>query len=1430
MNNALPLQQANKLLQNGQWQEALATYLPLFWYLPALQNTLWQNVQLATSKHTVLAGSAQYLYLAEAATNSVNAGIANQTAGQAAASRFLTAARLNTYLPAGTITNYSELTLNKATINEQSLRQLCNWVAKHPAPLLILEGADAQLAIVALLHQLCWQSTVWWHLPAATTFSGFVPTTHWHFSNSWLLSSTEMLSALPLMVRYLKAPFDAFFAARLQQAFSLVEPVNPSQLNELLAQFPCQFSKPRLLPAAIAAVPMQPVVAVSTALNAQHSSANAARYRFQLDVANSSQISGWAVDSSAPERIFELSIELNGHATLVTRNDRPRNDLLRQGISTGLGGFSVQLPVCLNPECNYTAVIRLPDGSQSTAITFNATNNEPASLPQSISAPANSSGNNSMARPVTIVMPVFNALADVKRGLQKLSQHTSGTVRLVIINDASTDPEVKPYLDSLQLANTSVLHNERNLGFSATVNKGIVWAGNDDVVLLNSDARVTPNWLTLLQQAAYSNVHIATVTPFSDRAGAFSAPNMGNDNPLPLGVTEDEFALAVQRNSAYLYPVVPTGNGFCLYIKRRCLDEIGLLDAQAFPRGYGEENDFCMRAQRQGWFHIIADSCYVFHERSQSFGEEKHALMQAGRAVVDSRYPEYSRAIQTFREQPALAMARFKVFEAKAQTLTPVLPRVLFVVSTQTGGTPQTNNDLMQALASDIECWLLRCDSQQLWLWQRVAGELVLRANHMLTEAVNAITHRSHEYDAMLSRWLSYYRFNLVHIRHLAWHSLSLPRLAKESGAAVVMSLHDYYSLCPTVQLLDNQGVYCQANCTKTAGDCPQALWPASSLPPLKNAWVMQWQQQFNSALSYCDVFITTSGSAKATLQSKLPVTTQKPFYVIAHGRDFDKLYQLAAAYQAGQPLRIVVPGNITESKGLTLIEQLLALDTAGLFEFHILGQHKFSQPHPRLVLHGPYQRQDFASHIERIAPHIGAVWSIWNETWCHTLTELWACGIPVSVLPYDTVASRVRQSGAGWVMPQQAELLYQALTQLLDNASDIMAKTQACLNWQQTEAQYNHTAFMASSYQIAYQHAWQNHWQQHNGLAASTALDTLPRNLQQQCIALVCPAVDREHANPSTHIRLWQQKRFNLDGNQVYLRLNANELLEAVTAGQISQAIIQRQAVPASIWPQLRDQVEQAKLQYQLDLDDNLLQVPASKDHEGFYQHYRPVLQSIMQHADLITVASEGLQQQLAKLGFSAKVQANTLSSKLWRAMPASTAASNWQPSRSVLYMGSPSHDEDFNLVAPALAQVAALYPDFKLVVVGVFAKQQNLPSWVTPISIPAAAGHYPEFVKWFLNLSHGCCAAIAPLQDTEFNSGKSPIKILDYAAIGLPVLVSDHSVYQKLASEAPAVTLVENNCSGWFNALVKLLEGPAELKAQSAAMQQWVFNEHCQ
>ena len=93
---------------------------------------------------------------------------------------------------------------------------------------------------------------------------------------------------------------------------------------------------------------------------------------------------------------------------------------------------------------------------------------------------------------------------------------------------------------------------------------------------------------------------------------------------------------------------LPTAVGFCMYIRRACLDRVGLFDAGRFGRGYGEENDFCMRAASAGWRNVLAGDVFVYHEGAVSFSEERSALTEnAGKALADL-HPDYVRKVREF--------------------------------------------------------------------------------------------------------------------------------------------------------------------------------------------------------------------------------------------------------------------------------------------------------------------------------------------------------------------------------------------------------------------------------------------------------------------------------------------------------------------------------------------------------------------------------------------------------------------------------------------------------------------------------------------------------------------------------------------------------------------------------------------------------------
>ncbi|HET7413431.1 MAG TPA: glycosyltransferase, partial [Pararhizobium sp.] len=626
--------------------------------------------------------------------------------------------------------------------------------------------------------------------------------------------------------------------------------------------------------------------------------------------------------------------------------------------------------------------------------------------------------------PPAIIVPVYNAADELDACIRSVLRHTGIGFRLILIDDASPDARVGPVLSRYgEDGRVEVVRNETNLGFTRTVNRGIELAGEADVVLLNADTEVTPGWLVNLQLAAYSGERIATATPFSDNAGAFSAPVIGEKNPLPEGLSLNDCARLVRRASARAYPRTPTGNGYCMYVRRAALAEVGALDAEAFPRGYGEENDFCMRAARAGWAHVVDDATLIHHVRSASFGEEKTPLMKAGRALIDERYPDYTAAVRAFVKDETLEAGRQRIAEAYRTARAPVRPRILYVISTKTGGTPQTNADLMEGVCGHYEPWLLRCDAREIEL-SRVEGRDVEPVETIaLGQDLKAFPHVSPDYDAAVRRLLVRHAIELVHIRHIAWHSLNLPAIAKALAIPVAFSFHDYYTVCPTVKLLDENLDHCGGVCTAGAGECKHELWPARDFPPLKHRAIHDWKRMMGAMLQNCDAFVTTAESTRALIRRTYPQIAEKPFEIIEHGRDLT-FADLAAEPGEGEPLRILLPGNIGVPKGSLILAELDRLDRKRAradgrgrrYEFHLLGHTNIAE-RSGIVFHGPYQREDFAGHVARIRPHLGMILSIWPETYCHTLTELWSCGLPVVAFDFGAVGDRIRAHGGGWLI-----------------------------------------------------------------------------------------------------------------------------------------------------------------------------------------------------------------------------------------------------------------------------------------------------------------------------------------------------------------------------------------------------------------------------
>ena len=223
---------------------------------------------------------------------------------------------------------------------------------------------------------------------------------------------------------------------------------------------------------------------------------------------------------------------------------------------------------------------------------------------------------------VTIIIPIFNAYEDTKKCIESVLEHTTVKFNLILIDDKSTDLRISKLLDEYEIfPNIKIIRNEVNKGFTKNVNIGLNQT-DDDVILLNSDTLVTPRWIQKIIIAAYSEEDIGTLTPISN-ASDISVPIINKNNPIPSFLNVNTMSYLVEKVSINGNLVAPTGNGFCLFIKRDTINDVGLFDEKNFGKGYGEESDFTSRAKNNGWKNIRNDSIFIYHKRSASFSLNK---------------------------------------------------------------------------------------------------------------------------------------------------------------------------------------------------------------------------------------------------------------------------------------------------------------------------------------------------------------------------------------------------------------------------------------------------------------------------------------------------------------------------------------------------------------------------------------------------------------------------------------------------------------------------------------------------------------------------------------------------------------------------------------------------------------------------------------
>ena len=263
---------------------------------------------------------------------------------------------------------------------------------------------------------------------------------------------------------------------------------------------------------------------------------------------------------------------------------------------------------------------------------------------------------------VDVVIPVYNGKEHLQRLMPLLFANTGQAHRFIFINDCSPDPRTREYIVQQTAGRDDcvLIDNECNMGFTGTVNRGAAEVRSDVFVILNTDVMVPPMWLERLT-APFADARVGTATPFTNSGSYYSFPHSGKDNALE---SVEQF---LKIDEAFRH-IVPTdcetlefinGTGFCMAIRKSLWDRYGGLDAEAFDKGYGEENDLSFRYLSHGYRNVLVPNLFVYHRHGGSFPTEETKKLKARHMqVLRERWSMYLELLPLFEKNDPWAQYR----------------------------------------------------------------------------------------------------------------------------------------------------------------------------------------------------------------------------------------------------------------------------------------------------------------------------------------------------------------------------------------------------------------------------------------------------------------------------------------------------------------------------------------------------------------------------------------------------------------------------------------------------------------------------------------------------------------------------------------------------------------------------------------------------
>lgn len=679
----------------------------------------------------------------------------------------------------------------------------------------------------------------------------------------------------------------------------------------------------------------------------------------------------------------------------------------RRTIRTVGGSFRVRVPRLGE---RISVWLHLPDGRQTELVDSPVLRGASAIARPRPATKAIAGPDTPRRLPIDIIIPVYEDRAATLRCVHSaIATIDKRRAAVVVVDDASPDAALSADLRELaKQRHITLLRNDSNQGFAASVNRAMRVHPRRDAVLLNSDTVVFGDWLSRLQRAACSDPGIASVSPLADddSIGGYRLEGSADERVATAQTLDRHLAHAHRGQTRRL----PVSVGSCMMIRRRAWEEVGEFDVAVFGTGYGEESDWCMRAHRKGWQHRLAVDVLIHHAGGLSFGERKQLLLRRAHRLINLRYPGYDRYVQrVWQRNPLSEIWRDLDIHRLREIKRPV---ILIVTLGLPGGVDRfvlercREHRLRGRLPLVLRPHGRSAEECVLWLGKPRLPHLRFRIPREQRSLLD------------LLRSLDIERIELHHTLDLRG---ALLEALLQLGIAYDIYLHDYSWICPRVTLTDATGKYCGEPALRQCEQCVRDNGADLTEPASVALLRRRSRRWFGDAQHVIAPSVDTARRYRRYFP-QTPIEVRFP-QDEPHDESQGEVQALPAP-ESG--VRVAVLGRIGEHKGLQALldcaedARRRRLD----LEFLLIG---ISLADARLMktqkvfVTGEYREAEVPGLFRREQPHLIWLPSVCPETWSYTLSHAFASGLPVVGFDLGAPAERMRRRRRGYLLPLSA-------------------------------------------------------------------------------------------------------------------------------------------------------------------------------------------------------------------------------------------------------------------------------------------------------------------------------------------------------------------------------------------------------------------------